>query len=273
VAELLVCLGFFLIYLLEELIQKCVTRHSRVSDNGDSMVLGNVAATGANGIPNGTANGNGITGHGIDNPAFHADPEAATHLEVPSPTSHGDHSGHDHGHGHSHLSDLAALKAQTRLAHAKSLILVLALSFHAIFEGMAVGLQEVSRDVWFLLFAMCAHKLVLSFCIGVELLTGGTRRGMVILYVAVFAIVSPLGIAIGIVVTETDDGAHTAAHVWTVAVLQAMAAGTILYVTFCEVLERERSRAEGRLRKWLWLAVGFAVMAGMEALGGHSHSH
>ena len=45
-------------------------------------------------------------------------------------------------------------------------LLVAALSFHSIFEGMAIGLQSTLNDVWFLFTAVIVHELAIMFCIG-----------------------------------------------------------------------------------------------------------
>jgi len=75
-----------------------------------------------------------------------------------------------------------------------ALIAVLALSFHAVFEGLAVGLESEPTDVWYLMGAVAAHKFVIAFCVGVELLVAKTKLVIVILSVGIFAIVTPLGI-------------------------------------------------------------------------------
>ena len=46
--------------------------------------------------------------------------------------------------------------------------------------------------------AVACHKFVIAFCIGVELVSMRTRTVLVVLYVATFAIVSPIGIAVGV---------------------------------------------------------------------------
>lgn len=74
-----------------------------------------------------------------------------------------------------------------------ALIAVLALSFHAIFEGLAVGLETEATDVWYLMGAVAAHKFVIAFCVGVELLVAKTQIILVILSVGIFALVTPLG--------------------------------------------------------------------------------
>jgi len=57
--------------------------------------------------------------------------------------------------------------------------------------------------------------------------------------------------------------------------VQGLAAGTLLYITFFEVLSREkltRYRMTGIIGV-LAIALGFTVMAVMEGTGSHTHSH
>lgn len=46
--------------------------------------------------------------------------------------------------------------------------------------------------------AVSAHKYIIAFCIGVELLAAGTKRWLSIVYIFTFSFVSALGIAVGI---------------------------------------------------------------------------
>ena len=41
---------------------------------------------------------------------------------------------------------------------------------------MAIGLQENMSDVWYLTFAISAHKFVIMFCVGLELLKDETSK-------------------------------------------------------------------------------------------------
>lgn len=54
-------------------------------------------------------------------------------------------------------------------------------------------------------------------------------------YVVFFALMTPLGIAIGTVVTEINRSDSVDANATLVAVLQTLASGTLLYVAFFEV--------------------------------------
>lgn len=89
-------------------------------------------------------------------------------------------------HAHHHLNE--SLKSSFT-----GFLAVLALSFHAVFEGLAVGLEGSVTKVWYLFAAIATHKLVIAFCVGVELVTSKTKVLLVVLYIGTFAVVTPLG--------------------------------------------------------------------------------
>ena len=71
--------------------------------------------------------------------------------------------------------------------------------------------------------------------------------------------IMPLGVAIGIVMTETgsEDNAIAIAN----GILQAIAMGTFIYVTFFEILQEEIDPDDTSLGKICFIAAGFALMA------------
>ncbi|XP_034256033.1 uncharacterized protein LOC117653952 isoform X2 [Thrips palmi] len=152
----------------------------------------------------------------------------------------------------------------------RGLLIVLALSVHELFEGLAVGLEGSASNVWYMLVAVACHKLVIAFCIGVELVAMRTRTMLHVLYVFTFAVVSPLGIGVGILVTENYTNVEGGV---VPTLLQGLATGTLLYVVFFEILERQRAGGHSGIRQYLAVLVGFLVMFGMMFIGGHEHHH
>lgn len=140
---------------------------------------------------------------------------------------------------------------------------IMALSFHAVFEGLAVGLEDSVTNVWYLTLAVAAHKFVISFCVGVELLSSKTRMFLIFVYLGTFAIVTPIGIGIGIGLSHNNEspGGELVS-----VVLQGMAAGTLLYVVFFEVLQRERSNHQSGILQLIAIMAGFGVMFGLQVL-------
>ena len=50
----------------------------------------------------------------------------------------------------------------------RGFFILLAISLHAIFEGIAIGLGAKASFVWYLCFAIAAHKFIIAFCIGLQ---------------------------------------------------------------------------------------------------------
>ena len=72
---------------------------------------------------------------------------------------------HQHGHDHEHLPLELFVHSTLRAT-----LLCLALSFHSLFEGLAIGLQTTLGNVWSIFFAVTAHKVnyFLRFLWGIE---------------------------------------------------------------------------------------------------------
>lgn len=161
-AEAIVCLGFFAVYLFEELGHKFM---SRGSDKKHSEPRPSVQPeNGDKAIQSSSTNGRSITMEMEDSSRSRSSSESGLQREEEN-RGHG----HQHGHGHSHgpvLTDFDQAKSVT--AAIRGFLLVFALSFHSIFEGMAIGLQTTMKDVWFLFAAVTVHELAIMFCIGIQ---------------------------------------------------------------------------------------------------------
>jgi zinc transporter 1/2/3 len=55
----------------------------------------------------------------------------------------------------------------------RGFLIVLALSLHEMFEGVALGLFSEQSSVWFLFLAISFHKYVISFCLGMQFVSSG----------------------------------------------------------------------------------------------------
>ncbi|XP_059609736.1 zinc transporter ZIP1-like [Phlebotomus argentipes] len=239
-AELLMCAGFFLMCFVEEVVHVVMRRGQRAE------VETAFERASRSSVRNGSASTVDLVVEGKQMTGLEA-----VHVQVPA--------GHTHLHGHTHvLTDNDVLVSSFR-----GLLVVLALSVHELFEGLAVGLESSSSAVWYMFGAVAAHKLVLAFCVGVELVVTSTRHYLAAIYVITFAAVSPIGIGIGLAITSLNTTATG-----TAAVLQGIATGTLLYIVFFEILNRDRSG----ILKFLSTVIGFVLMLGLQLLSGHHHN-
>ena len=86
-------------------------------------------------------------------------------------------------------------------------------------------------------------------------------------------IVSSVGIIIGIVLTLHANEANSDARNLIIGILQGLAGGTLLYVTFYEVLDREKLSKAGMtgILGCILTMSGFGLMAWLEAANVHNH--
>ncbi|XP_030579937.1 zinc transporter ZIP1 [Archocentrus centrarchus] len=176
--------------------------------------------------------------------------------------------GHGHGHGGPTTHDLEGSGHHVHVdlqAHSsfRSFMLFLSLSLHSVFEGLAIGLQSTDSKVLEICIAILVHKSIIVFSLSVKLVQSAVRPLWVAAYIAVFAMMSPLGIAIGIGVME----AQLAAGPLIQAVLEGLAAGTFVYITFLEILPHELNSPGNQLLKVIFILVGFTIMAALTFLG------
>ena len=117
-------------------------------------------------------------------------------------------------------------------------------------------------DVWRLCLAIALHAAPIHFCLGMDMVHNEIKKLHIFMYFGILSLSTPIGIIIGMVITE-DAGT------WVIGFLQALAGGTLLYIAFYEVLDREKlSKAKMTgLLGCLLITVGFFAMAGFEAVG------
>lgn len=233
-AELLMCIGFFIMYFVEE----CVHLHLHRKEKESMNVLRRSLSIRRGSIEIHMNNGK---------EEVRLKPSNEEDLKQNNPSHN-----HEHKHHHSHLA-VGKEAADSTLKALRGLLVVLALSIHELFEGLAVGLESSTDSVWYMFGAVSAHKLVIAFCIGVELVTSGMTNKLVIIYVFTFAVVSPIGIGVGIIVSTTN---HTSTDLVSV-ILQGLASGTLLYVVFFEILQNEKKSG---LKQYFAVLLGFVIM-------------
>lgn len=160
----------------------------------------------------------------------------------------GEHHDHHHHHHHDAFQNHSPLRA---------LMMVMALSLHSVFEGLAVGLQSSTGQVLGIFAALVLHKSILSFSIGMSLVQSRLSTSVCIKSIFFFSSTAPVGVAIGIIITYF--GASTTSDLAD-GILTGIASGTFLYMTFFEVLPAEFNNSHDRMLKLLMLLFGFGTV-------------
>ncbi|CAB3368388.1 Hypothetical predicted protein [Cloeon dipterum] len=280
--EVLLAVGFFIVYGLDELVHSSLYRnqHSHYEHIEATPQNGPSSHSHSHCPPTGVVeqeprpsaatslirNTSGLHHYGATEcHSKHVVQSEAHASHSPSTDKKGD-SGHGHGHSHSRRS---SLKEQPMTA-TSGLLALLALSIHAVIEGLAIGLQNSTTNVFFLLLAVSTHKLVIAFCLGMEMCSGWgasrTTRKFHVTFMAVFSGMSSLGILIGLMLMGSGEPGGLL-----IQALQALAAGTLLYVTFFEVLPRERAKCHAGIIQYLSVLTGFVIMLSIDTFVPHGY--
>ncbi|KAJ9672370.1 hypothetical protein PVL29_025834 [Vitis rotundifolia] len=127
------------------------------------------------------------------------------------------------------------LKTATSLGD--SILLIFALCFHSVFEGIAIGVAETKADAWRALWTVCLHKIFAAIAMGIALLRMIPDRPLLscVAYAFAFAISSPVGVATGIVIDATTQGAVAD---WIFAISMGLACGIFIYVSINHLLSK-----------------------------------
>jgi len=144
------------------------------------------------------------------------------------------------------------------VAMARGFLVVLALSIHDLFEGVALGVARRESSVWFLLLAFASHKWVISSCLGLKWARSPLKPLVAILYMTVFCAVSPIGVGVGMALTSPDQEGEMATNA--LVVLQGLATGSLFYVVFFEILEKERQKNVNGLLQVASMSAGYIFM-------------
>jgi len=159
------------------------------------------------------------------------------------------------GHSHAHVSHGVFQHSSLRAT-----LLLVALSFHSLFEGLTIGLQDSEAQLISLFVAVLVHKAVMAFSMGLNLAGSAMSTKAIVLSNIVFSVSSPIGTAVGIALANQPSSLPQDICN---GILQGIAGGTFLYITFFEVLPHELNTPEKRLWKVAFVIFGYSCICGL----------
>uniref|UniRef100_A0A6N2KIW1 Zinc transporter n=1 Tax=Salix viminalis TaxID=40686 RepID=A0A6N2KIW1_SALVM len=191
-ASMLACAGYLLTMLADSIISHVYSKYVGSQDNGDDVELQGV-------VLQGKRSHSSIS---------------QSHFQI--------HNGTDNAPGKSVLSAASSL--------GDSLMLVFALCFHSVFEGIAIGVEKTNSDAWKALWTISLHKIFAAIALGIAVLRMIPDRPFVscVAYAFPFAISSPIGVAIGIIIDAT---ARDSVADWISGISMGVACGVFIYVS------------------------------------------
>lgn len=142
--------------------------------------------------------------------------------------------GAEHGHIHSHDFEQNI-----------PWLLLGSLCLHAFLEGMPLGIEENNN----LLFAIVIHKLPITIILAVFLKNSSLSKGLVFLFLFLFAIMSPLG--------SWVSSSFSMIHVYEDQI-NALIIGVFLHISTAILFESSENH-KFNLQKFAVILIGFAV--------------
>lgn len=136
----------------------------------------------------------------------------------------------------------AAVQAVDKKSLLKAgLIMLLAIAFHNLPEGMAIGASGASNSQTGVLVAIiiAVHNIPEGMAISAPLASGGVKGWKTILLTALAGAATVVGALIGLAVGGISQLAS--------GICMGLAGGAMLYVTFCEILPQSILMEEGRV--------------------------
>ncbi len=108
--------------------------------------------------------------------------------------------------------------------------------------------------------AIIAHKGSATFALGVNLFKANISKPTITRTIVFFSIMTPIGIIIGLVLSEIDSN-RTA--LWFEAVSDALATGTFIYIAALDIINEVFAASQKRWPKFGILILGFVLMVGI----------
>ena len=127
-------------------------------------------------------------------------------------------------------------------------ILLMALSLHGIFEGIALGVLNSNSEVIILFIAIIAHKWAESFALGISFYNAGIQNKIFIKMLTIFSFFTPVGILIGMYFSKSG--------LLVEGIMLSISSGTFIYVSTSEVIVEEFSSKGSKYLKFFFYLMG-----------------
>lgn len=156
---------------------------------------------------------------------------------------------------HRHANSSPSKSTKKPVSFITAMLMGVALCFHSLLEGAALGAQETITNSLHIFIAIVSHKGLAAYALGSSLVESRVDMEKFWKVIVPFTLASPAGIFLGFLLSELAQGMGAAAA-------SALASGTFLFVAFMEVIPRELELDDYNVfLKLAALLAGFACMS------------
>jgi len=164
-----------------------------------------------------------------------------------------------HSHSKSTHSQHKPMKKPSCLSNFTPFVLLIGLGTHAIFEGLALGLNKEMKNVEIFALAIIMHKGAAGMSLGISMATTfPDERRFVTTMIIVFGLFTPIGVSLGIALGKSSELVEM--------VFACLAGGSFLYISCSEVIVEEFSVSEFRFLKLLFFIIGIGIISSLNFL-------
>ncbi|KRX56282.1 Zinc transporter ZIP1 [Trichinella sp. T9] len=234
-SEIIACIGFFLIFLLEEVTVICIGKKNSTDK-----------------VENCSSKKESKNGAGTE--------------RVESALGQPDHPVEK-------CSTASRDQAVDNISWIRSLTLLTSIMFHSVLEGLSIGIQTKETAALALFFAVISHKTLIAFSLGLQLVRiYRNSKKFVCFCVFLFSIASPAGVGIGIGIETANIDEKLKFLLF--MIFSALSVGTFLYITFFEIIMHELKNEQSNLLKIISMMVGCFLIGILLIMTPHSeHWH
>jgi len=136
---------------------------------------------------------------------------------------------------------------------------MIALSIHAIFEGIAVGLMSNLSNTLNLIISIVIHKFAEAMSISIALNKSFTDFCYLLRFIVIFGFATPIGTALGVVLNDAPKLVNI--------IFVSLAGGTFIYAACSELIVEEFSLPGNRWIKLLAFMIGAILIGSLLFLG------
>lgn len=179
---------------------------------------------------------------------------------------------HHHQRTHEHKVPGMTHEDARKAAHASVVahVLEVGIGIHSVIIGMAMGASSDVGEVRALMIALSFHQFFEGIALGVSIVEAKLDRAKRWIGIGVFALAVPVGISIGIAIAATAQSGHTVDV--TQGVLDAISAGILLYMALvdmvAEAFQQEHVSSSHKPALRVAMLVAAALGAGVMAVIG-----